>query len=45
MAKVKVMVFNITFTNISVTMYIVVVCFIGGGKQINEESHQSVASH
>jgi len=39
------MVFNATFNNISVTLYIVAVSFIGGGNQKIGENHRPVASH
>ena len=39
------MVFNITFNNISVTVYIVAVSYIGGGNRSTQGNHKPVASH
>ena len=39
------MVFNITFNNISVTVYIVAVSYIGGGNRSTQGNHKPATSH
>ena len=39
------MVFNTTFNNISITLYIVAFCLIGGETRVPRENNKPAASH